>query len=217
MLPNSQSKFCTKCNTFKVKTSFGKDSTRREGLCIYCKVCTNSVRRASKKKNRANNVKYNREYRAKNREKWNENERRYYSENSEKLGANAKKWRESYSGTFRLLHIAAKARAKKKGLPYLIDDKVMIEMSRAQADRCALTGIDFDFTSELGFINRPYAPSVDRIDNSKGYTPDNIQIVCVIVNKAKNEYPQDMFDEMCLARVRQLEWQRSSASARTNT
>lgn len=53
-------------------------------------------------------------------------------------------------------------------------------------------------------VCRPFAPSIDRIESKKGYTSDNIQIVCQIVNRAKNEYSQEMFDAMCLARVRQL-------------
>ena len=44
--------------------------------------------------------------------------------------------------------------------------------------------------------------TLDRKDNSLGYTYSNIQIVTVMVNKAKNEFTQEMFDEMCKDRMK---------------
>ncbi len=70
-----------------------------------------------------------------------------------------------------------------------------------QNNKCRLTGIEFDMTRGGSFRANPYAPSIDRIDNSRGYTADNIQIICHIVNVAKNEYPTDVFDTICRARV----------------
>ena len=37
-------------------------------------------------------------------------------------------------------------------------------------------------------IRRPWAPSIDRIDSSKDYHPDNCRLVCGSVNTAMNEY-----------------------------
>jgi len=39
--------------------------------------------------------------------------------------------------------------------------------------------------------NNPWAPSIDRIDSSGGYTKTNSQIVCAIYNFAKNEFTDD--------------------------
>jgi hypothetical protein len=47
--------------------------------------------------------------------------------------------------------------------------------------------------------------SLDRIDNSKGYTKDNIQWVHVMVNMSKNKYTQDEFLAMCLSIARTQE------------
>ncbi len=41
----------------------------------------------------------------------------------------------------------------------------------------------------------PYAPSIDRIDNSIGYIDSNIQIVCTIYNFCKNQFSDnDVYD-----------------------
>ena len=49
----------------------------------------------------------------------------------------------------------------------------------------------------------PQQASIDRIDPSKGYSPDNIEFVCLAVNYAKNGYGKDemmkFFEPMRLA------------------
>jgi hypothetical protein len=46
-----------------------------------------------------------------------------------------------------------------------------------------------DETNALG-LNRLNLPSVDRIDNNKGYTMDNIKIVSLGYNNLKNRYDE---------------------------
>ena len=43
-----------------------------------------------------------------------------------------------------------------------------------------------------------FAPSIDRIDSSKGYTPDNIQIVCCAYNMGKKNMSDDDFENFIL-------------------
>lgn len=60
-------------------------------------------------------------------------------------------------------------------------------VDRAQG-RCMVTGIPFEFERVSGSMRRPFAPSLDRIDSSKGYSADNVRLVCVLVNLAMNEW-----------------------------
>ena len=39
--------------------------------------------------------------------------------------------------------------------------------------------------------NSPYAPSIDRIDSSAGYTPDNIMVMSKRANTLKNNMTYD--------------------------
>lgn len=61
-------------------------------------------------------------------------------------------------------------------------------------DRCNLTGVKFRFgINELTSFQNPYAPSVDRIDSSRGYVVGNVQIVLIAINLAKNEMSMEAF------------------------
>jgi hypothetical protein len=51
----------------------------------------------------------------------------------------------------------------------------------------------------------PKRISIDRIDSNKGYTKENIHFVCVHVNIAKGDLPEEAFVEMCRAVVRQCD------------
>lgn len=52
--------------------------------------------------------------------------------------------------------------------------------------RCAITRTPFSMTKIGGA--RPYAPSIDRIDCSLGYSAKNCRIVCVATNLAINRW-----------------------------
>ena len=64
---------------------------------------------------------------------------------------------------------------------------------------CAITYIPFDFTLGTNNVHNSFAPSIDRIDNEKGYTKANCQIVSQIYNRAKGCSPQE--DVMKMARA----------------
>jgi hypothetical protein len=69
-----------------------------------------------------------------------------------------------------------------------------------QDARCAMTGILMEpFKASGRTKNGKYlaAPSVDRIDSTKHYTPDNIQIVMWAVNLMKSDLPNNVFIEIC--------------------
>ena len=53
-------------------------------------------------------------------------------------------------------------------------------------DVCVILRTPLDY-SQLGTANSPNAPSADRIDNSLGYIPGNVQVISHRANKLKND------------------------------
>ena len=79
----------------------------------------------------------------------------------------------------------------------------------AQDWRCELTGIEFnDKVANWDDANqsqaRYWVPSIDRIDNRKGYEQHNLRIVCNIYNWCRGTAQDNAFDQMCVARARKL-------------
>ena len=90
------------------------------------------------------------------------------------------------------LYSQTKARAKKRENAFDLTKEGYAAMV---TDRCALTGIMFDTEkaeNRTRHHKRPYAPSIDRIDNSLGYTDTNVRIVCVAVNLAMNTWGEEV-------------------------
>lgn len=83
----------------------------------------------------------------------------------------------------RALWNAAKQRAKKKNLEFNLSlDRIKIAI---ELGICEITGISFCGEKKR---KSAFSPSIDRKDNSKGYTDDNINVVCWGFNTAKNEF-----------------------------
>lgn len=82
------------------------------------------------------------------------------------------------------------AQARKRAPVTVPQDRVEAAIERGF---CEVTGIPFDLTgAPNGFRTHPWAPSIDRIDSSGVYTPENVQIVCWAYNCAKNEFGSDV-------------------------
>ncbi|CAB4133412.1 hypothetical protein UFOVP250_168 [uncultured Caudovirales phage] len=74
----------------------------------------------------------------------------------------------------------AKKRAEKKGIEFTIQQSDIVIPGC-----CPVYGFKF----QIGEGNGPsdYSPSLDRIDNNKGYIKDNIQVISFKANKIKND------------------------------
>lgn len=82
------------------------------------------------------------------------------------------------------LYNSAKTKAKKRGLTFKLKYNDVLRPVLAGA--CQATGIPFDHRAKPATgVDLPFRASLDRIDNTVGYEPDNIQIVCCIYNRSK--------------------------------
>lgn len=88
----------------------------------------------------------------------------------------------------------SKQRAKTKGWEYSIDYKWLKENTPEKCPKC---NIEFRYDNNIKMD--PLAPSIDRIDNSKGYTKDNCIIVSWIYNCGKGPYNEEILYKICKA------------------
>lgn len=75
---------------------------------------------------------------------------------------------------------SAKARALEKDLDYTLKENDVVELHRRlQVGFCEATSLPWDLSVKI------WSPSIDRIDNTGGYTMDNVRWVVWIYNWAK--------------------------------
>lgn len=79
-------------------------------------------------------------------------------------------------------------RAAARGIHYQLTRVEVEALFLASNGRCAVSGIAFSRFRPLNSTKRPWYPSLDRIDSSRAYTPDNCRFVCVAVNVAMGEW-----------------------------
>lgn len=95
----------------------------------------------------------------------------YYVQHSERI----KKYRKTRQDETTLSSI--KRRAKRKGLDFDLD------VEDVKGNVCPVFGVELIRVSTPGAAD--FSPSVDRIDNSKGYVKGNVQVLSNLANKMK--------------------------------
>ena len=93
------------------------------------------------------------------------------------------------------IYMACKCRAKKSNMFFDISKDYLKYLIEKQNWKCAISGIKMTHyrNNKRCYTNL----SVDRIDSNKGYTKDNIQIVCWIVNMMKSDMNMKYFLYIC--------------------
>jgi hypothetical protein len=82
--------------------------------------------------------------------------------------------------------------AKDRNIPFKLTKEDIENLCINSNGKCAISGRSL--TTEF---NSPWKASIDRIDSTKGYTKNNIQLVGTMVNTAKNKYSMELFVYMC--------------------
>ena len=78
-------------------------------------------------------------------------------------------------------------------------EKEIIYLLDKQENRCALTGIEFDYSDPPNDIQ--LKPSLDRIDSEGHYQKGNLQVVCRFINFWKSAQDNSEFLRL-LAKLR---------------
>jgi hypothetical protein len=96
----------------------------------------------------------------------------------------------------RLLRLASRTRtaAIKRGIGFDLDPEYAEVLFLRQHGRCAVTRIPFHMQRfSDAFVKYPFAPSIDRILSSGGYTQDNARLVCAAVNFGMGQWGEELF------------------------
>lgn len=97
----------------------------------------------------------------------------------------------------------ARKRSEKNGEEFGLDQEDCLALWTRCQGRCEVTGIPFEYEkSGVKHERRPYAPSLDRIESSKGYIVDNVRVVCVAVNLAMNQWGEKVLLNIAISILR---------------
>ena len=91
-----------------------------------------------------------------------------------------------------ILNHAAK---RKQHLGFDIDLVYLLRVYEQQQGRCAISGVHMTYLAGSGRVFTNI--SIDRIDSSVGYVRGNVQFVCDVVNRMKQDLPQNEFVVWC--------------------
>ena len=85
-------------------------------------------------------------------------------------------------------------RAKDTNRAFTLTVQGLSDLLEAQGRKCALSGLPIHTSKPA---NSKCTASLDRIDNDKGYTLDNVQWVHRDINYMKRGFPEDYFKDLC--------------------
>ena len=105
---------------------------------------------------------------------------------AEQSKINSAKARANTKGRSSRLIYAAKRRAEKNNISFSLTIEDVFPV--IEKGFCELTNLPFDLNPQKKHKQNPHAPSLDRINSSKGYTKQNTRVVLSAVNTALNEY-----------------------------
>ena len=149
-------KFCNMCKVEKFLPDFSKNSKVKDGLQNRCKSCDKTYQAKRREENYEVSLDYGRKYQAKRRQ--------------------------HFEYRLKMLVNASKQQAKNKSREHEITVEDIKSIYPIDG-KCPIFGIDLVF-GDSGF--RENSPSIDRIDSTKGYTVDNIQIISWKANRIKS-------------------------------
>lgn len=156
-------KKCSKCGKIKLAKEFSPSPRVLGGLHTWCRLCSNE---SHKQRN------YYKDYRIKRKESF-KNDPFF----NQKIKDQSRKSRIKNIETSLLRN--CKTRAKQKNLEFdLQKEDIVIP------EYCPILLTKLECGTKENYTN---SPSVDRIDNTKGYIKGNVQVISTKANKIKNE------------------------------
>lgn len=191
-------KICTKCKESLELSSFSKNQRNKDGLESRCKGCikatTGDYQRRYTHANRELINARSRAFNQRHHEKVLTWHREYNRINKDKINSDscirqkAARLKDPFGTKVEDLIVSTKGRAKKKQLTFssLLTRGWLRDMLKSQPT-CGCCKKLFSYVKTVKGTINPDAPSIDRFDSSKGYTLDNINLICWRCNNLKSD------------------------------
>jgi hypothetical protein len=95
-----------------------------------------------------------------------------------------------------MTNVLARARQNAKGRgrirEFTLTPEETLQKLKECKYRCSVTGVPLSLEVLSRDGRKPFAPSIDRIDNERGYTADNCRVVCLAANIAMNTWGDEV-------------------------
>ena len=170
---------CMKCNLEYERCTFTIKSNKSR-MCIRC---FNEPGKVTKKPRKFLTVPYRLK---KGLPVSTEEFKEFHQKDAERCRIQTAVRRLTTKGRAQMLLSSARIRARKKKIPFNLSLNWLYE--RMERGVCEVTGIPFDYSAPTTTSTNKFAPSLDRQDNSKGYTEDNTAVVVWLYNVAKRDF-----------------------------
>jgi hypothetical protein len=174
----TETKVCSKCGIEKHITQFYSSGRR-------CKSCKSAYSKEWVKNNKCRKIESDKKYRASHKEVlWEKSQTNEYKER--KSNGARRRYKNSIE---RMLWKGAKKRAKNKHIDFTLRvcDIIIPKI-------CPVLGIPIFIGDNISGKNN--SPSLDRIDNTKGYVKENVQVISWRANRIKGD--ASLTDLLCI-------------------
>lgn len=109
-----------------------------------------------------------------------------------------KKYNTTVKGHIQNMVAGARRRSKLTGKEFNITVKDVEVLWDLQRGKCRITDLPMELENNIAYCRNSrnlFGPSLDRVDNNKGYRQDNIQLTLTAVNLGLNHWGLEVFRE----------------------
>lgn len=185
-------KNCSRAGQELSFSEFAKDNAKKSTIRSNCRECGKRDCQNWHRNNKEKDKKYNIEHYDKQKAA------NYYLENKEHIDKRNAEYHErmmkTVVGRIRNLMKDVRSRSQKYQYEIDIDSDWLIKRFDENEGKCEISDIPFVLKGRS-----PFSISIDRIDATKGYTKDNVRLVCLMINFALNNFGDTVFFQMCEA------------------
>lgn len=120
---------------------------------------------------------------------------RWYEKNKGRSKGLNQAWRQSTPAA-QLLYSCRKS-AKARGLECDLSLEFVTKLAEPMV--CSVSKLPLRWDKDGDSFRNPWAPSIDRLDNSRGYHEDNVRLVCCAFNIMRSDFQDDVVRELARA------------------